>query len=380
MKRDKLLFLEGIRGVAAIIVFLCHLRNTFIIDLDKKIYLFLVGHTNSIFISKTIYGLLNILLDGNLAVFIFWFMSAYVISIRLFQEKDKDYLVSAFSKRYIRLLIPSAVSVFFAYCLMKLDFMYNIQLSKQFGHLYDDGWLGSQYGFTPSFLGAIRSGLFDTFFSFNATINYNSSLWSMNPELFGSLFCFGLFAVYGTNTRRYYIYLLIILIAYKLHINFLQTFLIGFFICDIDYSSNDLKKYLDPLESVLSKWYISYLLFFVLLIIAGINGFWIFSNTTISALLVFVIMKSKALKHLFEMKPIVWLGKISFSLYLIHIPLICSLSCYLYLILPFSHEFKILTSALLTLFIALVIAAIYTRFIDKMSVRLSNKVGKALIS
>src|SRR5204863_3143518 len=81
-KMKKYLHFEGLRGIAAIVVFFAHFRPTFITDIDQK-FLNSAGVAD-VTLRKILLDFLTLFYEGELPVFIFWLMSAYVISIKLF--------------------------------------------------------------------------------------------------------------------------------------------------------------------------------------------------------------------------------------------------------------------------------------------------------
>lgn len=304
-------------------------------------------------------------------------MSGYVISIRLFSTNNKWYLTGAFTKRYTRLAIPALCSIMLGFFLMKFHWMYNVQLTHIITDPQSIVWLGERFNFHPDFFKAMKSAVWGTFFQFTEP-SYNSSLWTMNPELYGSLFCFALFGVFGTSKRRYVLYILILLIAFKLYLFWLMAFLLGFYICDLDFSENIFKKYIVfAEEKIFSKAYISVPLFIATLVLGGQKYNLGYFNMVISFFLVFIVMKSSLLKQLFQLKPIVWLGKVSFSFYLIHLAVLCSLGCYLYWVLPYSHVIKIIIASGATIVTTYALAVLFTKYIDDTAVNISNKIGKA---
>lgn len=371
MEKNKLAYLEGLRGVAALLVVFCHLRNAFAISFTDNLLEQLKVSTDSYFLAHTLHSFVNILFDGNLAVYIFWFLSAYVISIKLFVKNDRQYLFQSFSKRYFRLMIPVLASVVFAYLLLHFGLMYNSELAQQLGPDYQNGWLGSVYQFDSNFIEAVRGGVWDTFFNYTEASSYNSILWTMQPELYGSMFCFLLFGVLGINKYRYLFYLLIICGAFILENYSLSSFLLGFFLCDIDYSEpGRIKKTLD---FITKNKFINAVIFICVIVIAGKPNYFDFFDLFISSLIVLLIMRTVFLQNFFQKKIIVWLGKISFSLYLLHLPIICSFSCYLYLSLDMEYQTKVLVISSLTIALTLFLAFVFTKYIDKNGVRLANK-------
>lgn len=379
-KTNKLFYLEGIRGGAACIVLIGHLKNIFFYDAELQSLQYLTTITHSNFIATIINSFLVVLVDGKLSVQVFWFMSAYVISIKLFGKYGHNYLKAAFIKRYFRLAIPALGSVLLAYGLLKLGFMYNIELARFSGRPYPS--LTEMYNFKPDFLLALKSGIWDAFFDFKTKDSYNIVLWTMNPELYGSFFCFILFAVFKTRPNRYFIFLFFALTSLFLEYYWLVTFILSYMLCDIDHTSNRLKKisaYL--IKHIFSKWYFCVTILLLLIIINGFGqqyySAWV--KIFVSAVFVFTVMNSIFLSDFFSRKILVWTGKISFSLYLIHIPVIYSLTCYLYMHIGLSHTYNALISSVITIIFVLAAAVVYTKFIDRPATVFSNKIANIFV-
>ena len=77
--------------------------------------------------------------------------------------------------------------------------MTNNDLALQLGEHTSTGWLPSFYDFEPSLSRAIKSAAWDAFFDFNRDVTYNTVLWTMEPEFFGSLFLFSLLSLLGNK-------------------------------------------------------------------------------------------------------------------------------------------------------------------------------------
>jgi len=99
-----------------------------------------------------------------------------------------------------------------------------------------------------------------------------------------------------------------------------------------------------------------------------------------SIFIVLMVMYNPMLQKILEMRIFKWLGKVSFMLYLIHMPIICSLSCWLCVNLP-SDELlaKTLPIYIITLLISLFLAHIFTYWIeDKLSKTVISRLMKKL--
>ena len=379
-KNKKLLYLEGVRGVAACIVVLAHLKNVFYVDLKADTLNYFSALTHSNFAGTVLNSFVEILFDGKLAVEVFWFMSGYVISIRLFSKDGISYLKTAMIKRYFRLAIPILGSVLLAWGLLKMGWMYNQQLAALSTQKY--GGLAAYYHFEPNFLNALRSGLWDALFNFKPWETYNGPLWSMEPELYGSFSCFILFAVFKTMPYRYLVYFALSILAVLLGYYWPVTFIMGLTLSDIDHTSNKIKPVFEWLtKNIFSKWYYTFSLLLLLVIINGFGQkyYSAYIKMFVSTVFIITVMNSELLRRFFSHKIPVWLGKISFSVYLVHHPIICSLACYLFLYLGYQHAYSAIVTSLISFGFILAMGYLFTKLIDGPAIRYSNAIAKKLL-
>lgn len=369
--------LEGLRGCSALIVVFHHLKYAFWNDLHSNIIYALTNHHIPQKIATIFAVLLNFFFNGGLAVYIFWLMSAYVISIGLF--KFDVSLPALFAKRYFRLVIPASVSILLAYLLLKSNLMYNITLAHKLGSNYADGWLGAFYNFSPNILIAIKSAIWNTFFNYIPDGTYNSTLWTMEKELFGSLFCYMLYATFKIHRFRYIVYFVLLFISFFLAYFWLSCFIIGFILCDYDHSNcvaPYYKKWEIKVLPFINNKYIVIIFLLVLFFIGGFGNIYNLSYILVSFLIVYLVLRVKLLSNFFSLPFLKWLGKISFSLYLIHTLIICSFSSWLYLRLEYNHFINFIIVSIITLIVSLLFSSIYSKYIDSYSITTSNKIGK----
>jgi peptidoglycan/LPS O-acetylase OafA/YrhL len=379
----KIKYLEGLRGVAAFIVVLNHIRLTcFMAEYDKLHAYIRATHLPG-FVKTFLTNGFELLLDGDLAVWVFWLLSSYVISIAFFKPAESyDKIVAAcFAKRYFRLFIPVFASVMAGYVLMKAGLMYNTALAQQAGPPYSNGWLVNPYHFEPDILKALRFAAYDTFLDHNSKASYNPVLWTIEIEFLGSLFTFGLFGVVRHNKKRWMLYAAIMAAVYALKMYWLCCFVAGHILCDYDFNR--------PLSAMYGKWQ-NYKLSFawlkyvpapagVLLIVYARSIFPALHvppkihNPLLSFMIVLAVLRIPAFRRFFSATIPFWLGRISFSLYLIHLPIICSITSFMLL-----HNHTItgkFAALIITLLLALVLGWYYTIYIDRNGVKLANKIG-----
>ncbi len=353
-------------------VLFCHLLLAFYPELTQHSIAALMNYTHSSTLSNLLQAYINIIFDGSLAVFIFWFMSGYVISIPLFKNTEHHIVLNAFVKRYFRLALPALASVLIAYGLLKLGVMYHLKVNV-FLNDKNENWIGLFYNFEPNFLLAIKNALWNAFFDYHEVSAYNASLWTMNQELYGSFLCYFLFAIFRQHHKRYLVYFIIGCVLFALNNFALVTFLAGFILCDMDYNKDFISEIKNKIESYFfSKWYMAWPALLGLLYFAGKKIHVDLRDAFSSILLVYILIKYIPFKKFFEQKILLWLGKISFSVYLLHLPIICSFSSYLFLELPYSNSSKALLTAVISIPFILGVSVLFNRLVDQKSIQFSR--------
>jgi peptidoglycan/LPS O-acetylase OafA/YrhL len=173
--QDRLVFLDGLRGWAALMVVLSHLL------------VFFVGSTSQAY--QGWYWAFPT--DGNLAVFIFFVLSGFALSIGYIQTGRLSIITALCARRYLRLAVPILCASLFAYLLHAARLLFNIDAGRSTGN----HWLAGFYTFAPDLYDSIKFGLYDVFVHSDAARSYNPILWTMPVELFGSFIVFSVCAL-----------------------------------------------------------------------------------------------------------------------------------------------------------------------------------------
>lgn len=380
---QKLKELEGLRGIAALVVLFHHLTLISFLPEKDLVYNHILQLGVPPYLQWLAVNTLSLLINGELAVWVFWVMSAYVISIAFFSKKEGfDELVAGyFTKRYVRLFIPVLGSVLFAYLLLKFGLMFNHELADLQGEPYLNHWLSSFYVFDANLWSALKSAAFTTFFNYQRETTYNAVLWTIQNEFLGSLFIFGLFGVMRHNKMRFVVYTLVLLVLLKLKITWLSAFVMGFMLSDFDYfpSSNAIIQYIKSIDERVKKYpfALSFITFFFLISFRETLNFIRipkdYHYPILCVFLLYTTLRNEYLKMLFSTKPVSFLGEISFSLYLVHLPILCSLGSYLFLQTQ-SLQGKLVV-AFASIVASVMVATVFNKFIDRNSITLANKVG-----
>ncbi|HUZ33913.1 MAG TPA: acyltransferase [Xanthobacteraceae bacterium] len=177
--RSKLIELEGLRGVAAMIVLFHH----FLLFVAPRLHGRNFPDDPIALVRTPLFALVN----GSAAVAIFFVLSGFVLTLSAMEKRDWRALLVGALKRWPR-LVPLVVTVNMLSAVFFLLGLYR-----------DDGWFNlARYlgagGFEQGasvIRGALAEGVFSTFVY--GKTDFNAALWTMHYELFGS------FAAYATG-------------------------------------------------------------------------------------------------------------------------------------------------------------------------------------
>jgi len=386
-KGKRLGYLEGIRGVAAFMVVIHHyllafyptqasgeIKNAHFAPLELWYY-----HSPFIFLT-----------NGQFFVYIFFALSGYVLSKKYFLEKEIAYLNSAFIRRLPRLYIPMAFSLVIAFLLMKLTLDFNIEAST----ITKSIWFAALKG-DHSVFKFIESLLIKTmFFKDNS---YNTVLWTISAEFYGSLLLFSALALTGKIRNSFWVFITI-LILLLISENFeYAAFILGYML-----NYNYVIKFKQP---VYRKFFVVFIIILGLFLggfphiyykdtptIVGtfyqfLNYNFIikrgaFINETGAFLIILAVLQSDKLQVFFSNRIFDFLGAVSFSMYLIHVLVLQSFSSFLFLKLQASFGYNI--SFLFVFFpsvaLILLLSYVMTIYVDKKSLNIAHFVYKNYFS
>jgi peptidoglycan/LPS O-acetylase OafA/YrhL len=331
---DKLECFEAIRGLASLAVLIGHLMLAF----WPELYIGArdVPAEYPRLVRQFALSPLKIVFDSQFAVTVFFLLSGFVLSLSYFRTRSAEVLTSAAVRRYFRLMFPAAVSILLGYLLLRLGWMYNQAASRFLNEHVGGrfGWLAIFYNFRPHLGHALKECVWDTFFA-NST--YNANLWTMSQEFLGSFVVYQFLALFGNVRNRYLLYAVLGGAFVYSNRMFQLDFLLGMMLCDA-YVAGQARGFRLPMllaaPIALGGMYLVTLKPF-----GAYNWGWLMLDKNLcyeavgGMLLLGSVAFSPGLQRLYDNRVLTFLGKISFGLYLIHLPLICSLASGLYLLL-----------------------------------------------
>lgn len=145
--------------------------------------------------------LLLAFINGPFLVSIFFVLSSFVLTTRFVTEADQRAAIIAMAKRFPRLFPLTLIGALLPALLFAADWTYNHQLAEAIG----SSWLELSGGVKTSDewpAPSVQGGLRDSVLLFGRGISqYNSALWTMKHELIGSLFAIATAILIGAKRQ-----------------------------------------------------------------------------------------------------------------------------------------------------------------------------------
>ena len=386
--RSKDFGLEGLRGVASLVVAIGHFLFVFFPYLGNLFTPIPGLKPRFPFEHWFQYPPFSLLYSAEAAVCVFFVMSGYVLSGKYFSTLDVANLQSAASKRYVRLVLPSFASVLLAWVLFKSGAI----ITAESPSLGVAGWVSSWYAGPFPFLHTLFDGLIGApLFSHTAL---NPPLWTIQVELIGSIFLFSMLALFSRRPlwlAVWFLFFADVLGFSSPNVLFYISFLVGALL-------NPARHWLtshQTLAAMFAALGLVGLAYNHLAVFAPLQAIHLPNlqpygpkfddnarlvwNSLGAMLFVAGVLCSHPLNKLFASTIPVFLGKISFSLYVIHVPLLMSVGLRAaragqHLGLSFGRSAAVAFVVYLT--VAIAAAALFRRLVDEPSIRLADRIGK----
>lgn len=295
-------YIDGIRGWAALVVVFFHA------------FWEIFGVYHPAFRSPLTYFILN----GELAVYIFFILSGDALSLPYFHSGKKAAINKLLVKRYFRLTTPIVISCSLTYVLMKLSITYNVEASRI---VHREDWLGQFIPFDASMFSLIKYSLMDVYVNHSLQNSYNPFLWTMSIEICGSMLVFLFLYVEDELKRSVYVCAAIAIFLFLCG-TFYSLFFIGLLFSYLR-RNGVLRRF-----EISRQWQVlsAFLLLGTVLLdtLLRQHGSSKYLNILISALLVACFYSNVFLRKLMCSKLSKFLGEISFPLYLVHFAVIIS--------------------------------------------------------
>ena len=325
----KLVPLEGLRGIAASVVVLYHLVLGFT---RKGVGVVPQGHGGWDAVFQFGLGLLN----GGAAVAVFFVLSGFILSLPFSKDRSIARVFVAILKRWPRLAMLTTLACLIAWALISVSH----DNYKTAAHVIGTRWMAT-HGNSPleghadvGWFDALREGLYKAFLF--GDVHFDSPLWTMRIELFGSFAIFlaapVLFAIRSWPVRLSLIILVMVWAGTAFPVTYISDFLVGVVLAML--FAEDRMPNFGNWQAVILGGVAVYLFSFTyeqkLLIHAPIKAMLPVGNNSHfiwdagAALMILLLLGNPFLRRAFSKTWAVWLGLLSFPIYLLHGPVMLS--------------------------------------------------------
>jgi peptidoglycan/LPS O-acetylase OafA/YrhL len=345
---QRIRFIDGLRGILALIVFFHHYVLMFFPACYYGCTNPMEGFSAAPTVYKTIaYTPLNLLINGNFAVVFFFVLSGYVLSVKYFQQFNASSLAGDVFRRYFRLAIPILGSCLLVY----LAHRFNL-----FHHMFvpvsgmNNTWLPNLFKQDHPLWRVFTFSLLDAVFL--GKTPYNSVLWTMVFEFFGAILIYVLLFINQFNKRPMVVITFFAVLAFCVGGVYLLPFCLGLLLAYLQekkpaFGGTALRRLVFLLLVLLGVYIASYpsapyeVIGLHMHRWVRIDHFpaAVFYQSLGCALLFFVILNSRMCQRVLSFRPLLFIGKLSFSVYLTHLLVLCTFSAWLFEILFLHHSF-----------------------------------------
>jgi peptidoglycan/LPS O-acetylase OafA/YrhL len=379
----KLAELDGLRGVAALVVVLWHFAFAF---LPARIGIVPDFDPAAGLVGSPAFALI----DGPGAVMLFFVLSGYVLPLGYFRSGRAETVLIAVAKRWFRLIGLTVTAAVVSYLL----FRFGLYHYREAASITQSNWLrgfgGGDIGgqLQPSLADAVLEGAVFAFVR-NADI-YDPVLWTMRDELFGSLLTLGLGLLIWRRRTPVAAGVLVIAAAATQPVDPR----LGAFVCGLALSWANARGMLSIPRWAAPACLIAGVILFGYLEPRGLyapfgvlqdHSSWrydrIWLHTIGGVLLIIGLLGSDRAGRLLASTSGRLLGRLSFPVYLFHFPLLCSLSCWLFLTVrpAMPHKAALAVAALGTVPALLAVGYAFAR-VDELWLAQVNRVARRVIA
>lgn len=372
---------DGLRGLAALNVAMTHFVAAFLPAMLHKNYpsLFPVNANPGAVFEILTSPLASIFYNGHFSVLIFFALSGYVLTLPYDgSDRGRHTLQQRLWGRYLRLNIPIMAAILLSFAVYRLGLYMNIQAATASGSIH---WLNTFYpeGITASV--ALQDALYGAIVHGNGTLV--PPLWTLKIEFIGSLY---ILAFYLAKPRAATLVpmLLAFLLLYAVHKEesiYYYVIFIGATLGRIRLAPRaKLALFAAGLYFGCFQFESQAYDFLPAISFHGV-GIWEKKNfyNALGALCLTAAVVQGSGRAFFEHAIVQFLGRISFSLYLLHFIVLCSLASWFYLRFP--HQLGwMLANFMLYIGVCFVAALLFEAWVDRRAIKLSHRFSGGLFS
>lgn len=319
MEKERIGWVDGLKGIACIGIFCHHFALIFFPAIHYGPWA--TSHLGGVdaYLAQSP---LSAALNGNFLVAVFCMLSAFVLSLQVLGLEDKSRLGSVVAKRYFRLMPPLFGVGLLVWLFLRFGLFTNGEVAAATG----SPWAGLYYQGVLSFRDFLEAALVKVWFYGDESLS--TAFWMLSKLFYGSFLSVLLSTVaWKYGKRAWILYVAVAMLLFDKS-ELLLAFTLGTLLAWMLERGIRLPKCIPPAAVVLGLVLGGYPSG-----IAATNFYRFFRGLACADwhslgafLLLLGILFWEGAQKILSRRLLCWLGKISYSVYLIHIPLLFSLS------------------------------------------------------
>lgn len=364
-KTERLDYLDGLKGLFTVLVLVGHFGMMF----GNNGYIGW-GASKEAMIDPVATYLSNLpmslIINNSIPLYLFMALIAFFPAYKYFKTKDDKALVKSSVLRYFRFLPMVLVAFIFSY----LFRVFNLYCAEDFFKYTGNTWIREGFLTKYSLFEVLRDGLL---FSFISRTNEVNSLWCLYYLFLGSLLTYVFVWIIGKVKHRECIYILVslFLLLDPTYLSFIAGVGVADIVCNSKIMENKSIMIFFLILGLIIGYFPSVFLPYWLdvTVLYAVGGFFILIG------IIGLFSKSKFLNS----KTLVYLGKESFSLIIVHIFVLFSITGYAYIwLMELRIPEVVVVPAVFVLFatISYYASDLYQKIMGPITAKVVNKVAE----
>ena len=373
-KSKRIYWIDGLKGIACIMIFVHH----FFVGFMPASY-YGVGamqHGNNGWEVLLSQSPASVIINGNFWVCVFCVLSGLVQGYKIFAMESLEKLPKDMVKRYFRLSLPVFFISLAVYLMMKGDLFFNIQANQ----IVQSPWLGTYYLEKKTLKDVFYTSFISVWFAGDST--FSNAFWMLKEIFMGSYLTY-ILSMIGYKKRKNVLVIYAGLgIIFLILQSYMLAFVVGVIIAYIMANTNKKLKYqiiIGSMEILVGCFFGGYPTGVVPTNIYGLFSFqsYVIWHILGASFLVLGIYHCRIVQKILSLKEFLVLGENSFAIYLVHIPILFSFSCWAFVKIYERlgrYQFSIMLVFVISLMAVLIGAYFYHNVIEKACGKIKYKI------
>lgn len=366
-ENSRVRFLDGLKGIAAMVVLFSHLVLAFVNANDIGVH---------IIMTTPLFWLIN----GHNMVVLFCIITGFIVAAKTINAKKPEKVCMIVPKRYLRIAIPLIPIAIWVY----LGTKYGLFLNKEVGRAVDSNWFWWFYPEQLSIKELIMCLIYRVPFGENGTIS--PMLWMYKYIMVGTIYSVGVSLCYKYSKKIGLIISVLLALYYTFYANSLYACSVIGALMYFTFGNRKIEK--RGACSMLGT---------ALMVIGIFLGGYNYTNANCNLVYriggqiitdwqIFIVGQTMFFagvflcdwfKKIMSTRILKYFGKVSFAIFILQAPLMCTICSWTFIALNKRIDNIYLVgwlNVLISILITVTVADIYSRTIEKASIKIVDKI------